>query len=304
MTAADRTSQPLTMGRWQITPLRDAFGPFLDAATVFPMLDASELTRLLDRHGESYADPSRTRLNVASQGYLIRRPGRTIIVDTCVGGPKPDRQPPMPGFVSRWLDQLEQAGVTVAEVDTVVTTHLHHDHVGWNTTLTPDGRLRPTFPNARYLLGRTEHGYLTSPAARAMLDRVGDYLTDSVTPIAEAGQLDLVDGDHQIDEGITYRLAPGHTPGHRIVEVTDGGRTALLVGDLVHHPLQIERPEISTAMCVAPAEAAATRVGLLGRAARDRALVLASHLLHPVRVRVRTGGFDYDVEASVASYGP
>jgi glyoxylase-like metal-dependent hydrolase (beta-lactamase superfamily II) len=304
MSTTEGPTRPLAVGDWRITPVRDAVGPFLDAATVFAAVPPDERDALLARHGDDFTNPGRTHLNIAVQGYVLRRPGRTIIVDTCVGGSKPDRQPPVPGFVSRWPQTLARAGVASAEVDTVVTTHLHHDHVGWHTTLGADGQLRPTFPAARYLLGRTEYDFLSGPAGRAMRDRLGDYRADSVLPIAAAGQLDLVDGDHQIDAGVSYRPAAGHTPGHRIIEVTVDGHTAMLVGDLVHHPLQIERPEISTAMCVAADEAAVTRREVLDRAARADAVVFANHLPYPVRVRHRAGGFDYEVDTSILSYGP
>jgi glyoxylase-like metal-dependent hydrolase (beta-lactamase superfamily II) len=304
MSTTEDPTRPLTVGDWQITPVRDAVGPFLDAATVFAAVPPEERVALLDRHGDDFTNPGRTHLTIAVQGYVLRRPGRTIIVDTCAGGAKPDRQPPVAGFVSRWPLSLARAGVALTEVDTVVTTHLHHDHVGWHTTLGADGRLRPTFPAARYLLGRTEYDFLAGPAGRAMLDRLGDYRADSVLPIAEAGLLDLVDGDHQIDAGVSYRTAAGHTPGHRIVEITADGHTAVLVGDLVHHPLQIERPEISTAMCADADQAAVTRREVLDRAARTHAVVFANHLPYPVRVRRGAGGFDYEVDTSITSFGP
>jgi glyoxylase-like metal-dependent hydrolase (beta-lactamase superfamily II) len=157
------------------------------------------------------------------------------------------------------MTTLAQAGVTL---DAVITTHLHHDHVGWNTILTGSGRLEPTFPRARYLLVRDEYDYFTSPHVRPLLDRRGDYLADSVQPLADAGQLDLVPADHRVDNDIRPTLTPGHTPGHAAVEIVNG-HTALLAADLIHHPLQLRHPEISAAMCIDPAASAAGRRHIL-----------------------------------------
>jgi glyoxylase-like metal-dependent hydrolase (beta-lactamase superfamily II) len=268
----------ITVGRRRVIPLVDYVGPGLLAADVYPHVAPTELTALLDADGDDYSDPTRTRLRMTVQSFLILGAGRTILVDTALGGPKPHRTSPIPGFVSGWMTTLAQTGVTPESVDTVITTHLHHDHVGWNTTRTSSGRLEPTFPNARYLLVRDEYRYFTSPQARPLLDRRGDYLADSVQPIAHAGQLDLVAADHRVDDDIQLVPAPGHTPGHVSVDITSDGQTALLAADLIHHPLQLRHPDISAAMCIDRTASAATRRRILDRYADTGAHFLASHL--------------------------
>jgi glyoxylase-like metal-dependent hydrolase (beta-lactamase superfamily II) len=284
-------SPSIAVGGRRIVPLIEFVGPGLVGADVYPHLAPAELTELLDADGDDYADPTRTRLRMASQGFLIEGAGHTILVDTCLGGPKPRRSSPRPGFVSRWMDTFAQAGVARDAVDTVITTHLHHDHVGWNTILTASGRLTPTFPNARYLLVRDEYEYFASAAARPMLDRHGDYVADSVQPVAGAGQLDLVPADHRVDNDVRLVPAPGHTPGHVVIEIADGGQAALLAADLVHHPLQLRRPDISAAMCIDPAASAASRRKILDRYADTGTYFLASHLPRTGRIHRRGDGY-------------
>jgi glyoxylase-like metal-dependent hydrolase (beta-lactamase superfamily II) len=136
---------PIQIGHRRIVPLVEAVGPALPARAAFASLPAGTLDTLLSAAGETHTDPTRTYLRMASQGFAILGAGRVILVDTCLGGPKPGRPQPRPGLRSRWMSTLERAGIRPEDVDTVVNTHLHHDHVGWNTTLS-DGGLRPTFP--------------------------------------------------------------------------------------------------------------------------------------------------------------
>lgn len=182
------------------------------------------------------------------------------------------------------------------DVDAVISTHLHHDHVGWHTTYDFDNVLRPTFRRARYLVTKVEYDYFTAMSASGRRGDSFEHIRDSVIPLMASGQLSLVEPDTVIEEGIRLVAAPGHTPGHGIIEVTGGGRTALLVGDVAHHPLQINDPTISSAMCSDPAVSAATRERVLAEAARTEAVVFASHLPLPIRVRARSSGSGYDYE--------
>jgi glyoxylase-like metal-dependent hydrolase (beta-lactamase superfamily II) len=291
---------PIAIGDRRVIPVVDFVGPGLVAARVYPNLPPADLTRLLDAYGDDYADATRTRLWMVAQGFLVLGAGRTILVDTCLGGTKPRRVGAFPGFVSDWLTALARTGVPREVVDTVVTTHLHHDHVGWNTILTPAGDLEPTFPNARYLVVEGEYRYFTGRRARPLFEQHGDYLADSVLPLERAGQLDLVAADYRIDTGIRLIPAPGHTPGHVVVEITSGNQTALLAADLVHHPLQLRHPEISAAMCLDPAASATSRRRILDRYADTGALFFASHLPHCGYISRRDTGYALIPAASVA----
>ncbi|OJF11191.1 hypothetical protein BG844_28225 [Couchioplanes caeruleus subsp. caeruleus] len=261
---------PIQVGRRRIIPLVEAVGPALPAKATYPHLAPDLLAALLSAAGPTYTDPSGTFLRMASQGFAILGADRVILVDTCLGGPKPARPHPRRGLDSRWLSALERAGIAPADVDTVINTHLHHDHIGWNTTLT-DGHLRPTFPNAQYLITRPEldHATATTPSVP---------VADSVLPVQAAGQLLPCPPDHDLDGEVRLVPAPGHTPGHVLVEVASQGRRALLAGDLIHHPLQLRHPDISTALCIDPVQAAANRRAVLDRYADTDTLLLPSHL--------------------------
>jgi glyoxylase-like metal-dependent hydrolase (beta-lactamase superfamily II) len=260
----------ITVGRRHIVPLVEAVGPALPAAATYPELPAADLAALLAATG----DAASGHLTMAAQGFAIVGAGRVILVDTCLGGPKPRRPQPRPGLDSRWLTALEQAGINPTDVDTVINTHLHHDHVGWNT----DAGLRPTFPAARYLVTRTEFAHATTGTPRA-------HIIDSVLPVHQAGQLELCDPGTRIDDEVRLVPAPGHTPGHTLVEINSDGHRALLAGDLVHHPLQLRRPEVSSALCTDRAQATATRRALLDRYADTGTLLLPAHF--------PTGGYLY-----------
>jgi len=274
---------PIQVGRRRIVPLVEMVGPALPARATYPNLAPDLLDALLSDAGETYADPSRTFLRMASQGFAILGAGRVILVDTCLGGPKPKRPHPRPGLDSRWLSTLEGAGIRPTDVDTVINTHLHHDHVGWNTTLT-GAHLRPTFPTAQYLIAQPEldHATATTPPV---------HVADSVLPVQAAGRLLACRPDHRVDEEVRLVPAPGHTPGHTLVEITSQGRRALLAGDLIHHPLQLHRPDISTALCVDPVQAAITRRAVLDRYADTDTLILPTHL--PVGGYLRRDGGGY-----------
>lgn len=273
LTAPTAQPAPIQIGHRRVVPLVEAVGPALPARATYPQLDADELAALLDGAGDTHADPSRSHLRMASQGFAILGAGRVILVDTCLGGPKPTRPHPRAGLASRWMHTFSTAGIPPTDVDTVINTHLHHDHVGWNTTLT-DGDLRPTFPAARYLISRADYSHFTTNTPPT-------HITDSVLPIQLAGQLDLCEPDTRIDDDIRLVPAPGHTPGHTLVEITSNGQRALLAADLIHHPLQLRRPDISTAMCVDPGQSANTRVAILNEYADTNTLFIASHLPEP-----------------------
>jgi glyoxylase-like metal-dependent hydrolase (beta-lactamase superfamily II) len=171
-------------------------------------------------------------------GFVVDTGERRILVDTCIGNLRDDL--PFPPAISGFCDALDAAGYPPEAIDTVVCTHLHFDHVGWNTRLV-DGRWTPTFPNARYLIGRVEWAHWSTAS--------GDYVNvnDTVRPILDAGLGDLVETDHQVCAEVRLSPAPGHTPGQVCVIIEDGDQRAVITGDLAHHPLQFAEPEIAAA---------------------------------------------------------
>lgn len=216
----------------------------------------------------------------AVQTWVVRSEGRTILVDTGVGNHKERPYAPVWSHLrTGYLDNLARAGVRPDDVDLVINTHLHVDHVGWNTFL-DGGVWTPTFPRATYLMPRRDFEFWDP--ARGHTPRLGrgnqNVFEDSVAPVHEAGQTLLWDDGHTIDANLRLELAPGHTPGSAVLKLDSGGDRAVFVGDLLHTPLQFVEPDVNSCFCEDPALARASRHRLLGWAADHRALVLPAHL--------------------------
>jgi glyoxylase-like metal-dependent hydrolase (beta-lactamase superfamily II) len=214
------------------------------------------------------------RLKMSIHSLLVETPARRIIVDTGLGNDKQSRN--VPSWNNRkdpFLDKLTAAGFPPESIDIVLCTHLHVDHVGWNTKLT-DGKWVPTFINARYVFGRTEfehwRDHSEAPEKVAVFE-------DSVKPIAEAGKAELVPDDHKLTEEITLIPTPGHSPGHLSVHIRSGGEEALLTGDVAHHPCQMAHLDWSSTADSDAKQAAATRRELFSRFADTPTLVIGGH---------------------------
>ncbi len=215
-------------------------------------------------------DDGRMRLSMHS--VVIESAGLRIIVDTCVGNDKSrPGAPPFEQLSTPFLGDLEAAGFAPETIDFVVCTHLHVDHVGWNTRLV-DGQWVPTFPNARYLFVQAEYDYW-----RAEPQDYGPVFEDSVQPIMDAGLADLVGPDHRINDEVWFESTPGHTPGHVSVIIESAGERAVITGDMIHHPLQFARPDMaSSADYAADGASTATRLEAFPRWCDGR-LVIGTH---------------------------
>ena len=214
------------------------------------------------------------RLRMSIHSFLIQTPTQRIIVDTCLGNDKQNRR--IPHWNDRqgpFLADLAAAGFPRESIDTVLCTHLHVDHVGWNTLL-QDGKWVPTFPRARYLMGRTEYEHWRDNATRADMQLI---LADSVTPILDAGLAELVETDHRLDDEISLVPTVGHTPGHVSVRIASRGEEALITGDFMHHPCQIAHPEWSTLADSDPAQGIRTRWEMFEKLAGTPVLVIGTH---------------------------
>jgi glyoxylase-like metal-dependent hydrolase (beta-lactamase superfamily II) len=211
-------------------------------------------------------DDGNARLSI--HGLVVDTGERRILVDTCAGHLREGLQlPPLP---SDFIDRLADAGYKVDDIDTVVCTHLHFDHVGWNTHLV-DGEWVVTFPNARYLFGRLEWAHWSSTE--------GDYnnVSDTVRPVIDAGAADLVESDHVVCAEVRLIPTPGHTPGHVSVVVESEGERAVITGDLAHHPLQFAMPDLGMPADSDTPAAVATRRRFLADREADGALVIGTH---------------------------
>ncbi|ONI66793.1 MBL fold metallo-hydrolase [Kribbella sp. ALI-6-A] len=271
----------ISLGDVTVTRVKEYYGSVeLSPATFFPDSPAGSWDDHQDWLAPDFLNSETQECVSAIQTWLLRSEGRTILVDTGVGNHK-DRpySPVWSRLDTDFLDNLAAAGVRPEDVDLVINTHLHVDHVGWNTRL--DGRTWvPTFPNATYLMPQRDFDFWNPVNEhKPVLGRGNqNVFEDSVAPIHEAGLAQLWDGTYQIDANLRLDLAPGHTPGSSILTLESGTDRALFVGDLVHTALQLVEPDTNSCFCEDPAESRATRRRLLGRAADDNALVFPAHL--------------------------
>jgi glyoxylase-like metal-dependent hydrolase (beta-lactamase superfamily II) len=217
--------------------------------------------------------------------FVLESQGRFIVVDTCIGNDKPRAVKNWNLRKGRFLEDLAEAGFARERVTTVLCTHLHVDHVGWNTILV-GGRWLPTFPNARYLIGRKEYEYWRAHAEGG--DR--DVQDDSVQPVLDAGLADLVEPDHRITSEVFLEPTPGHTPGHVSVRISSQGSEAVITGDLMHHPVQCGEPGWANRFDVDPAAARATRRAFLEKYKDGGVLVLGTHFATPTAGHIRSDG--------------
>lgn len=208
--------------------------------------------------------------------FLIESRGRRIAVDTCIGNDKPRALKNWNMLQGPFLSELTEAGFAPETIDTVLCTHLHVDHVGWNTRLV-DGKWVPTFPNAQYLFGRVEWAHWSASAEGAEA-RIMD---DSVRPVIDAGLSRLVESDHRITDEVWLEPTPGHTPGHVSVHIASEGREAVITGDLMHHPIQCCEPALSSGFDTDREAARRTRRAFLERYGDSDVMVLGTHFAPP-----------------------
>jgi glyoxylase-like metal-dependent hydrolase (beta-lactamase superfamily II) len=220
-----------------------------------------------------FAD-ERGRLKMSIHALVVETPERRIVVDTCLGNDKEGRRiPTWNNLQGPFLADLALAGYPREAIETVMCTHLHVDHVGWNTMLV-DGRWVPTFPKARYLMGRTEFAHWQQQHDR---DDMAAVFADSVKPVHDAGLVDLVESDARICEEISLVPTPGHTPGHVSVRIFSEGEEALITGDFMHHPCQIAHPEWVSAADSDPDQGHATRMRMMRELCDRPVLVIGTH---------------------------
>lgn len=228
-------------------------------------------------------------LIMSIHALIVETPTRKMIVDTCIGNDKQRSIPNWTNLQLPFLEDLASAGYDRMDIDTVMCTHLHVDHVGWNTMLV-DGKWVPTFPNARYLIGRLEFEYWDAAAADELNDGIMD---DSVRPVFDAGLAELVNMNHKVCDEIRLEPTPGHTPGHVSVHVESQGQHALITGDCIHHPCQIERTDWSSSADYDQDASRETRDELLARYADEDILIIGTHFATPTAGHIRRKGDSY-----------
>jgi glyoxylase-like metal-dependent hydrolase (beta-lactamase superfamily II) len=214
------------------------------------------------------------KLRMSIHSLVVETPARRIVVDTGLGNDKEGRMIPVwNGLNTPYLYKLTEAGYAPETIDTVICTHLHVDHIGWNTRKV-GGKWVPTFANARYLFGATEYTYWKD------YDEIAERrvaIDDSVTPVVNAGLADIIPDETQVCDEISTVLCPGHSPGHLALRVRSRGEEAWLLGDVAHHPCQMAHPEWSSTYDSDPAQSAATRERVFGALAGRKVMVFGGH---------------------------
>ncbi|MGW2412250.1 MBL fold metallo-hydrolase [Streptomyces tubercidicus] len=243
-----------------------------------------------------FADEAGT-LRLSSHSFAFTADGLRVLVDTGIGNGKTRANPAWNNLDSDYLAHLEAAGFPPQTIDLVILTHLHTDHVGWNTSADGD-TWKPTFRNARYVTARSEWNHW---AAADMDEARRQMFRDSVHPIKDAGLLDLVDvpaDGTDIAPSIRLIPTPGHTPGHLAVELRGRTTTALITGDCIHHPVQMLDPTMGSCVDTDPHQAAATRHRLLASLADTGTLLLGTHFPSPTGGLVQSHGNSYRLTPS------
>jgi glyoxylase-like metal-dependent hydrolase (beta-lactamase superfamily II) len=287
---------PQVSPHWQsgdvsLTRIVESEGPLLSPFELLPDCTPDHIASNLSWLAPRFYDLQAELLVITIQSFLIRAAGKTILVDAWSGDHKDRRRPFFHCREWGWLEKLAMAGACPEDIDFVLCSHLHVDHVGWNTRL-ENGRWVPTFPNARYLISKREWGYWRSDPGVKSLARTGDFISDSVTPVIEAGQADLIDDRHGFCGCIDIEPGHGHTPGQFTVRLGGGGKEGILAADVMHTPLQLRYPHWSTHFCVDPDLARRTRQDFLKRHCNGP-LVFPAHFPSPTGGRIVRDGDHY-----------
>jgi glyoxylase-like metal-dependent hydrolase (beta-lactamase superfamily II) len=266
--------------------------PFtLPLAFLFPGASIEALGAAATALDGVHIDARNGAVHLAVQSHLIRFAGKIILIDSCVGEHKP--RPARPDWHQRsnspYLANFAACGCSPDDIDIVMCTHLHADHVGWNTRLV-SGQWVPTFANARYLMSQTEIDLRASETAHNPQTNHGSY-RDSVLPVIEHGLVDIVKAGDAIADGATILALPGHTPGQIGLEIATGGPSrAVFCGDAIHSPAQVYQPQWASAFCHDTAQAIRTRQMLLARAVADDLVLIPAHLRAAhMRIREKNG---------------
>jgi glyoxylase-like metal-dependent hydrolase (beta-lactamase superfamily II) len=274
-------------GPFEITRVVDMEGSFREPEFLLPDAAPEAFAETRVSRDARFVDIAGKKLIMSHHSLIVRTARNIIMVDTCVGNHK--ARPMLPEWHQRtdgdYLRNLAAVGLSPDQITHVLCTHLHADHVGWNTRLL-DGRWVPTFPNAKYVMHKVEFDHTDHAQRNATPETRHRFWDDSVQPILDAKQALIVDSDYEIEPGVRIMAAPGHTPGNIVLVLDDGKNRAYLVGDTIHHPVQIERPHWSSRFCADPVQSAQTRAKFLGDVVDTGAWVIPAHFAPPSAVQV------------------
>jgi glyoxylase-like metal-dependent hydrolase (beta-lactamase superfamily II) len=286
-------SLKFTVGDLTIHRIVEQEGSFHPAHVLFPALTPEMLAENRDWMRKAGVMDAEDTMIFCFQSYVVRTPHHTILIDSCIGNdkPRPGRAKWDQKTDDTYMRGLKDAGVSVEDIDFVMCTHLHVDHVGWNTRL-ENGRWVPTFPKARYVFGKTEYDYWAAEHAKA--DQ--PPFADSVLPVVEAKQAEMVQDDFAVGDHMRIVPTPGHTPGHVAFAFGRGKDDAVFTGDLIHSPLQLLYPELSLQFDVDKAQAAVTRRKFLDHYCETDTLCCTAHFPSPSTGKIRRRGNAFSCE--------
>jgi glyoxylase-like metal-dependent hydrolase (beta-lactamase superfamily II) len=260
---------------------------------MLPASDAAAIARHRAGWLGTFYDASTGDLGSRIQSYVVRTPKETVVIDTCVGNGKARENPLWNMRTGTWLDDLRAAGVAPEDVDYVLCTHMHVDHVGWNTRK-ENGTWAPTFPRATYVFVGQEWEFWSHERASGR-DHDG-CIDDSVLPIVEAGRARLVEATATVGDYLRFEPTPGHTPGHACVRLTTRAGGAVFAGDLMHRVVQVAEPQWSSRFCYDGAQAAKTRRAFVEQHADSGTLVCAAHFPTPGYVITADGSYRFEAK--------
>lgn len=291
---ARETMMSWKVGEVTITRIVELWNFTDNIQMTMPDATAEEVIALKWLHPHYATPEGLQRMNF--QGFVVQAPGRVIVVDSCIGAGRERDFDVFCNLPEGFLEDLESLGLTREEVDTVMCTHLHFDHVGWNTYKDPEtGTYRPTFPKARYLFGRTEYD-----AWQNVLRHDGHHsdthLVECVDPIVELGLADFIEADHVIAQGegpnglwrIVTEPSHGHTPGHVHVCIESQGQRAVITGDLMHHPMQCAMPHRTATFDMDKDAGRQSRVSFIEKYRDSGVVVIGAHFFDPTAGHIET----------------
>ena len=285
--------RPVTLGRMTVQKVFEMeSGPPMPL--ILPGITAQDLRRLAAWYRDETLGPTpeQSAFTMSMHSYVLQLDGLTVLIDACNGEHKRRSIPDVDRVETPFLANLATLGLTTNDIDLVLCTHLHFDHVGWNTRL-ENGKWVPTFPNARYLIGRTEYDHWRD----AQEGETVEIMNDSVEPIFDAGLAQTVAMDHRVSPEIRLVPTPGHTPGHVSVMIESRGETAIITGDMIHHPCQFGRPDWLSMFDADQGAANARRHTMFNEWADKPWLIIGTHFAAPTAGHIKRDGAGYRFEA-------
>jgi glyoxylase-like metal-dependent hydrolase (beta-lactamase superfamily II) len=292
-----------TIGDVKVTNVIEYFGPTHDPAVVFPTLTSERLSQQAEALGSSQYVPLVNRFIIAIQIWIVQAGRDVIVIDTGVGNHKKRPAARMNMLNTLVLEWMAAAGVTPEAVTHVVNTHLHSDHVGWNTRLV-DGEWKPTFPNARYYMPKKDFDFFDRQYRDGNRQASAGSFEDSVLPVVNAGMVELLGDEGRIADLLDIGPIPGHTPGQISLTLQSNGQEGIFCADVFHSPVQILLPDINTAFCMIPELAIETRARFVETAAKRGALIMPCHFGFPHCGYIRSGSdgnFTFEPERRAGS---